>query len=97
MYVLFILYEICLCFDRVYIRRTDKFVAEVFFYLVVEYMIYVEDYFSVLELRNFGVQRRVFLVFDDFIVLLEVKKKYYFDFLIKLLGMLSFINLGEVK
>lgn len=52
---MYVFNEIWLCFDRVYIRRIDKFVAEVFFYLVVEYMIYVEDYFSVLELRNFGV------------------------------------------
>lgn len=97
MHVLFILYEIWLCFDRVHIRRTDKLAAEASFHSVAEYMTYVEDYFSALELRNPGVQRRVFLASDDPTALPEAKKKYYFVFLIKSLGMLSFINLGEAK
>lgn len=64
------------CFVRVHIRRTDKLAAEASFHSVAEYMTYVEDYFSALELRNPGVQRRVFLASDDPTALPEAKKKY---------------------
>lgn len=87
MHGLFIFKEIWLCFVRVHIRRTDKLAAEASFHSVAEYMTYVEDYFSALELRNPGVQRRVFLASDDPTALPEAKKKYYFDFLNKWLGM----------
>lgn len=60
----------------VHIRRTDKLAAEASFHSVAEYMTYVEDYFSALELRNPGVQRRVFLASDDPTALPEAKKNY---------------------
>lgn len=66
---------LCLFHDRVHIRRTDKLAAEASFHSVAEYMTYVEDFFSKLELRMPGVERRVFLASDDPSALPEAKKK----------------------
>ncbi|XP_061164146.1 alpha-(1,6)-fucosyltransferase-like [Saccostrea echinata] len=60
----------------VHIRRTDKLAAEASFHSVAEYMTYVEDYFSKLEQRIPGVQRKVFLASDDPTALPEAKKNY---------------------
>jgi glycoprotein 6-alpha-L-fucosyltransferase len=66
---------LCLYRGRVHIRRTDKLAAEASFHSVAEYMTYVEDYFSRLELRMPGIERRVFLASDDPTALPEAKKK----------------------
>ena len=62
---------------RVHVRRTDKIGSEAAFHGLDEYMIHVEQYFDVLELRTGKqVKRSVFLASDELDVLLKAKKEY---------------------
>ncbi|XP_018333907.1 alpha-(1,6)-fucosyltransferase [Agrilus planipennis] len=60
----------------VHVRRTDKIGTEASFHSIEEYMVSVEDYYDVLEMKEKDVIRRVYIASDDPKVITEARKKY---------------------
>ncbi|KAL3875017.1 hypothetical protein ACJMK2_037959 [Sinanodonta woodiana] len=60
----------------VHVRRTDKVGMEAAFHEIQEYMVYVEEWFSILEARQAVKKRRVYLASDDPGVLSDARKLY---------------------
>lgn len=60
---------------RVHVRRTDKVGTEAAFHGLDEYMIYVEEYFNLLEKSQSIEQRAIYLATDDPNLHTEAKTK----------------------
>ncbi|KAJ6636091.1 Alpha-(1,6)-fucosyltransferase [Pseudolycoriella hygida] len=60
----------------VHVRRTDKVGTEASLHSIEEYMTWVDDYFSKLEMTQTVEKRRVFLASDDPKVIEEARRKY---------------------
>lgn len=59
----------------VHVRRTDKVGTEAAFHGIDEYMVYVDEYFDLLELRQKVDKRSIYLATDDPNLLEETKAK----------------------
>lgn len=56
-------------------RRTDKVGTEAAFHSIDEYMMYVEEYYSLLSARQTIDRKRIYLATDDPNLLEETRKK----------------------
>jgi glycoprotein 6-alpha-L-fucosyltransferase len=61
--------------SRVHIRRTDKVGTEAAFHPLEEYMAAVDEYYSLLEMKQKVDRRRVYLASDDPKVIAEAHRK----------------------
>ena len=60
---------------RVHVRRTDKVGTEASYHGIDEYMLHVDEYFTLLEKRQKVERRKIYLATDDPGLLTETRQK----------------------